>query len=113
MSSLAVRWLFDIWKVPCDFDTPACVNSSPFSGNVFQISPSMFNLGPESSQILLASVLALVALALLIIKVSIILVFHSFFFHRQQTSGSSATCSCKIFTLCSILATTALALHLA
>ncbi|KAN0138187.1 hypothetical protein V8E53_004076 [Lactarius tabidus] len=35
--------------VPCDFDTPACVTSSPFSGNAFQISPSTFNLGPESS----------------------------------------------------------------
>jgi hypothetical protein len=35
-----------MWKVPCDFDTPVSIT---FSGKAFQISPSTFNLGPESS----------------------------------------------------------------
>ena len=45
-----VEWLIDqlndIWKVPCDFNTPVAIT---FSGKAFQINPSTFNLGPESS----------------------------------------------------------------
>ena len=38
--------LTDVWQVPCSFNTPVSIT---FSGKVFQISPSTFNLGPEST----------------------------------------------------------------
>ncbi|KAN0138186.1 eukaryotic aspartyl protease [Lactarius tabidus] len=34
------------WTIPCDFDIPVSI---AFAGKAFQISPSTFNLGPESS----------------------------------------------------------------
>ncbi|KAI9437839.1 acid protease [Lactarius psammicola] len=34
------------WTIPCDFNTPVSIT---FSGKVFEISASTFNLGPESS----------------------------------------------------------------
>ncbi|KAN0138185.1 eukaryotic aspartyl protease [Lactarius tabidus] len=34
------------WTIPCDFNTPISIT---FSGKEFQISPSTFNLGPDSS----------------------------------------------------------------
>ncbi|KAI9453012.1 acid protease [Lactarius psammicola] len=36
------------WTIPCDFNTPVSIT---FSGTVFEISNSTFNLGPESSDL--------------------------------------------------------------